>query len=397
MSAEEVLQRGIRLYAQKRFAEAAQVFGQGLADAETSELWNDWAMAHLALGRPTEAEQGFCRALELNPANPQALANLGILMARVGREAEAVPLLERAASLARPEERSALEQACSQAQVKHAARGEPEGSLLEGLLRNFAGDDVHARQYFENQLNRYLVVLEILPKAEGQQRLLEVGSSFHHLTPAFKLGKGYDVTCTDLWNGPQQVTRRLTSRDGTQSLEFRVDNFDVQDGRWPYLDASFHAVLLCELLEHLSTDPMHVMAEINRVLSGGGLLLLTTPNIASARGVEAILKGESPYFWGQYEVGGLPTDHHNREWAPGEVVRLAQAAGFEVQVLRTIGGLNSPSRAVLRHLAAAGHPIGWRGEDIVLLARKKGAVKDRYPAEFYATQGTQAARRTHDS
>jgi hypothetical protein len=129
-------------------------------------------MAHLASGRPTEAEQGFCRALELN-------------------------------------------------------------------FTSFASEDSHARQYyFKNQLNRYLVLLEILPGAAGQ-RLLEVGSSFHHLTPALKLCKGYDVTCTDLWNGPQQITRRLSSRDGAQSLEFCVDNFDVRDGRRPYLDASF--------------------------------------------------------------------------------------------------------------------------------------------------------------
>ncbi len=44
----------------------------------------------------------------------------------------------------------------------------------------------------------------------------------------------------------------------------------------------FDVALCCELIEHLAEDPMHMLLELNRVLRWGGLLILTTPNIASA-------------------------------------------------------------------------------------------------------------------
>ena len=48
--------RGLEIYAQQRFPEAASLLG----DEETSAIWNDWALAQLRLGRPAEAEQGLC-------------------------------------------------------------------------------------------------------------------------------------------------------------------------------------------------------------------------------------------------------------------------------------------------------------------------------------------------
>src|SRR5208282_5649760 len=101
MSPNDHHRRGLEHYAQRRFPEAAGLFSEALATEETSEIWNDWALAQLRLGRPAEAEQGLCRALELNPGNVQALANPGILLTKIGRPGEAVPLLERAASISR--------------------------------------------------------------------------------------------------------------------------------------------------------------------------------------------------------------------------------------------------------------------------------------------------------
>jgi SAM-dependent methyltransferase len=47
----------------------------------------------------------------------------------------------------------------------------------------------------------------------------------------------------------------------------------------PYADGAFELVVLCEVAEHL---PSHVavIAEIGRVLAAGGVLILSTPNVA---------------------------------------------------------------------------------------------------------------------
>src|SRR5205807_443208 len=141
--------------------------------------------------------------------------------------------------------------------------------------------------------------------------------SFHHLTPALE-ELGYAVRCTDIWEGAEHRAVELRSRDGNTSRSYTVDNFDLQRAPWPYPDNEFDAVVFCEVLEHLNTDPVMVLSEINRVLKKDGLLLLTTPNIASAKGLSYLLRGESPYVFGAFVPEGLPTDRHNREYTPCE-------------------------------------------------------------------------------
>src|SRR4029450_11712692 len=94
--------------------------------------------------------------------------------------------------------------------------------------------------------------------------------------------------------------------------------------------------LCCELIEHLYHDPMHLMAEVNRILRLGGHLVLTTPNIAALRGVAAILQGYHPGFFHTYIKPSAEADaRHNREYAPREIHQLLENAGFSVTLLET--------------------------------------------------------------
>jgi len=89
-------QDAIRLFQQGRLAEAVRLLGQLLAEEETGQLWNDWAAAEFALGRTEEAEQGFRRALEVDPHDRQAAENLGVLLAARQLPKEAIPFLKPA-------------------------------------------------------------------------------------------------------------------------------------------------------------------------------------------------------------------------------------------------------------------------------------------------------------
>ena len=79
---------------------ALRLFGEALAQEETCERWNDWAVAQFSRNQFAEAEQGFRYALDLDAGNFEVAGNLGVLLVEREREHEAIPYLALAASLA---------------------------------------------------------------------------------------------------------------------------------------------------------------------------------------------------------------------------------------------------------------------------------------------------------
>ncbi len=393
MNAAEAHGIALRLYEAGRFDEALVLLRTALSDADTGELWCDWATIQYRRGEAGEAEAGYRVALQKDPKAAQAAANLGALLLAQGRDTEALPFLEHGLPAMTPEQQAA-------AKSKILAGGQPGGGLndvpaLESFLRQYVSDDENERSYFETHIRRYVATLQALPGARPGQNILELGAAFHHCTAGLLHWKGYsEVRCTDIWEGEPWCTRVLASRDGSFRDEVRVDNFDLEKAPWPYVDAGFDAVLCCEILEHLALDPMGVLSEINRVLKPGGLLFLTTPNLGSAHAVEQTLRAASPYCYGQFEVGGRTTDRHNREYTAEEVASLTQAAGFAVESLRTQDFYWPAKHETLLHLAQLGFPLALRGDSIFLLARKADGVRDRYPGRFYARNGIQNRRRS---
>lgn len=380
--------RGVLLFDAGDFQGALEAFRNALAQAEPAELWSDWAAAQFALGRAEEAEVGFQLALELEPEHADALINLVALLLNQGRNAEASEHMDKALTLGTAAQRGMLEKLGLE---KRFSRQHSDRATQ--YLRSFLGDDENERSYFETHLRRYVETLALLPKGDDSQKLLELGAAFHHLTPALLHFGGYgEVRCNDLWTGERKTIRRIESRTG-DACDFVVDNFDVQSASWPYADAAFDGVLCCEMLEHLHTDPMGLVSEINRVLKPNGALLLTTPNLACSHAIASALRGDSPYVYGKFERGGAPTDRHNREYTAKEVARLAEIGGFRVVTLKTNDSWWPRNRQVLRLLATQGHSIANRGDNTLLLARKAASVAQRYPEEFYQAVGTQAGRR----
>ena len=91
-------QQALELMDKQHLEGSLRLFGEALAQEETCERWNDWAVAQFTKNQFAEAEQGFRYALELDPANLEVAGNLGVLLVECEREHEALPFLERAAS-----------------------------------------------------------------------------------------------------------------------------------------------------------------------------------------------------------------------------------------------------------------------------------------------------------
>lgn len=93
-------QQALELMDKQHLEGALRLFGEALAQEETCERWNDWAVAQFTKNQFAEAEQGFRYALELDSTNLEVAGNLGVLLVECEREHEAIPFLERAADSA---------------------------------------------------------------------------------------------------------------------------------------------------------------------------------------------------------------------------------------------------------------------------------------------------------
>jgi len=246
-----------------------------------------------------------------------------------------------------------------------------------------------ARQYAAQHTSRFVQTLAMTPAGDASKSILEMGA-YMQITPTLKFKLGYGCVRGCYYGPLGRIDHKSIVSENGETFECEIDLFDAERDIYPYRDESFDTVLCCELIEHLFADPMHMMAEINRILKPGGHLLLTTPNLGSLRAIAAILQGYHPSFFPAYirprKEGEEAEARHNREYVPMEVQHLLTNAGFEIVRLETGEFLDVP------------HPeFGWidhlldryslnnhlRGDGIYALGRKTGPIKERWPDWLY--------------
>jgi len=246
-----------------------------------------------------------------------------------------------------------------------------------------------ALQYMAQHLSRFEKTLALTPPGGPDQRILEMGA-YMQITPSLQTKLGYGEVRGCYYGPAGRVDHHEVASANGEKFVCDVDLFDAEHDPFPYPDAHFDTVLCCELVEHLKEDPMHMMAEINRVLKPGGTLVMTTPNIASLRAISAILQGYHPGFFPAYirpAAAGATDARHAREYTAREAHMLLHYAGFEVTHLETGPFRDEPRPehewviALLRH---ASLPEDLRGDGLYIVGRKAGAVVERYPAWLYS-------------
>jgi tetratricopeptide (TPR) repeat protein len=97
------VENGLRFAAAGRYAEALREYQRAVEnDPENATAWADLGVANSAAGREKEALNGFTKALQVDPGNWLAHYNLGMLWARRGDTDQALQHLEKAFA-ARPD------------------------------------------------------------------------------------------------------------------------------------------------------------------------------------------------------------------------------------------------------------------------------------------------------
>ncbi len=153
---------------------------------------------------------------------------------------------------------------------RHPFAGPPApADLAEArqALRTLDLPDDAARQYFEKHLERLARTLTLVPPSRTSGRVLELGC-YLQITPFLTPLRGYaEVRGADY--GALGRCEQKAAHVSGQRFEVSVDLFNAERDQFPYAGARFETVLACELIEHLLSDPMHLLLECRRILRGG--------------------------------------------------------------------------------------------------------------------------------
>ncbi len=279
--------------------------------------------------------------------------------------------------------------------AQHVVNGtvpqEPEPEPIdvpEEYILSWTKEEDGSRKYAKTHSTRLKKTLDITPPGGPKDRALEMGA-YLQITPALRTKLGYGEVRGCYFGTLGKTDQRTVLSEDGEEFSCDIDHFDAERDVFPYEDASFSTVLCCELVEHLPTDPMHMMSEINRILRPGGHLVLTTPNVASLRAVAGILQGFHPMMFPAYikpNPGRDPDPRHAREYTPLEMKTLFENSGFEVTLLDTGPFLDEPKP----ELGWVDHLLEFymltrehRGDGIYIVGRKTGPIRERYPSWLY--------------
>ncbi len=196
----------------------------------------------------------------------------------------------------------------------------------EGRL--FRRGNSEMEDLFKGSIDRFC---EIAARLSGAKRVLDVGSG-QGLLLLFLAELGHECHGLDVKDQPS-----IYPDTYGKGITFQVCN--VEADAIPYPDASFDAVVCCQVLEHFSHSHLPAVREMRRVLRPGGVLEVDVPNVASFRNRSRLLRGKHiTYDYADHYLHATPILYkgmsyyplrHNREFTRGELELLLDSAGFE--------------------------------------------------------------------
>jgi ubiquinone/menaquinone biosynthesis C-methylase UbiE len=235
--------------------------------------------------------------------------------------------------------------------------------------------------YHQTHKRRTARTIQLLLEKKPSGSCLELGTSevipllLHELEPKLSV----HVTDFDM----------TKFKDGQMSFKSEdvyifcpVYRLDLETEPLPTPDETFDVVLCCEVIEHLEVDPMFMLSEINRVLKPDGLLILTTPNITSTRGLYKMLRSLEPYFYMQYRHKPA-LYRHNYEYSVTTMKQVLKEAGFSGRVWSE-DTFEDPLMEDIEKLRKIGYALPYIGDNIFAVVRKIGPVRNRHPQSIYA-------------
>ncbi len=180
----------------------------------------------------------------------------------------------------------------------------------------------------------------------GTLRFLDVGMSMGVVACAAARLDMSVSGCDYLKNRVHAVLAPIREKFGIAYADYDATTDDL-----PYGDNEFDIVNCNDMIEHLHTSPKRMLLEVLRVLTPGGVFIITNPNIAALHNRIQLLFGGSIHasiedwyhnpHWARPKFSG-----HVREYSPRELRYVLGQAGFKnirTSTEFTLGGSKRPA------------------------------------------------------
>ena len=239
-------------------------------------------------------------------------------------------------------------------------------------------------QVFEK---RYAKTLQIIDKLglDRRVRVLELAAAPYGMTGLLRHYLFDNVTIAG-FGALNEERRSIKLGVFANKYSFEEVLFNAEKDVWPFEDQCFDLIISCEMLEHLLFDPMHIFVEANRVLDKNGLLFLSTPNASSWQNLIKVISFDTPSLVPHFRLPSTLENvyqRHNREYTPGALSVMFDAAGFEMKLRSTDDSyplhkyaLSPLQFSSMQKLFGPGH---MRGDTLNFVGKKTQGVKERYP------------------
>jgi SAM-dependent methyltransferase len=216
----------------------------------------------------------------------------------------------------------------------HYPNGESEESLLN-YLQGFQLDGDESGElagYLNEDFKRFVYTLNLLPQEKPGQSLLEIGSNPYFTSILLRKFTDYHLYLTNYFGEDAKSGKQIQrNKESGDIFEFDFINHNIDAEDIP-LDVEFDVAIFCEVLEHLTNDPMQALLRIKKSLKQDGTLILTTPNVNRLENISRMISGANIYD--PYSGYG-PYGRHNREYNKHELFLLLSHLGFEIEEMYT--------------------------------------------------------------
>jgi ubiquinone/menaquinone biosynthesis C-methylase UbiE len=191
----------------------------------------------------------------------------------------------------------------------------PRASALSRFNR-----EVFTQRIFEANESRLRKALAMFEEEPTRGRLLDVAAG-SGIAAAELSGQGWSVTALD-------ISAELLEQARARGIQ-DVRQHDLSDESFPFEDGVFRAVFAGEIIEHL-VETGRFLDEVRRVLEPGGVLVITTPNLASFENRMRLMLGLYPR-WVEYD---LADQGHVRSYTVRTLRKQLSEHGFTTEAMK---------------------------------------------------------------